>query len=124
MNYSIGEFSALTGLSIHTLRYYEKERLIVPERTSGDRRRYSQQDVTWIQFIMRLKDTGMPIKDIRKYAVLRAQGDVTIRERMQILEEHRIALQAELKRLREHLDKLDDKITYYQSELDKEAFSP
>ena len=64
MNYSIGEFSRLTGLGIHTLRYYEHENLIIPERNSSNRRRYSDRDIAWIDFIKRLKDTGMPIKAV------------------------------------------------------------
>lgn len=57
MEYTIGEFSALTNLGIHTLRYYEKENLISPKRKENGRRLYSENDVNWIQFIMRLKDT-------------------------------------------------------------------
>ena len=72
MEYSIGDFSRLTGLGIHTLRYYEHEGLITPERNSGNRRCYSDKDLTWIEFIKRLKDTGMPIKEIKHYAELRA----------------------------------------------------
>lgn len=83
MEYSIGEFSKLTGLGIHTLRYYEQEGLIAPERNSGNRRCYSDKDLTWIAFIKRLKDTGMPIKEIRHYAELRAAGDPTLSEPMQ-----------------------------------------
>ena len=72
MEYSIGEFSKLTGLGIHTLRYYEQEGLIAPERNSGNRRCYYDKDLTWIEFIKRLKDTGMSIKEIKYYAELRA----------------------------------------------------
>ena len=68
MEYSIGEFSKLTGLGIHTLRYYEHENLIIPDRNSSNRRRYSDRDIAWIDFIKRLKDTGMPIKEIKRYA--------------------------------------------------------
>lgn len=70
MEYSIGDFSKLTGLGIHTLRYYEHEGLIAPERNSGNRRCYSDKDLAWTYFIKRLKDTGMPIKEIKHYAKL------------------------------------------------------
>ena len=76
MDYSIGEFSKVTGLGIHTLRYYEHENLIIPLRNASNRRRYSEKDIAWIAFIKRLKATGMPIKEIKKYAVLRAKGIV------------------------------------------------
>ncbi len=65
MEYSIGEFSEVTGLGIHTLRYYEHEGLIAPMRNSSNRRRYSDRDIAWIDFIKRLKATGMPIKEIK-----------------------------------------------------------
>ena len=68
MEYSIGEFSKLTNLGIHTLRYYEHEGLIMPERNASNRRCYSDKDLTWIEFIKRLKDTGMPIKEIKHYS--------------------------------------------------------
>lgn len=84
MNYSIGEFSKLTGLKIHTLRYYELVSLITPERNSSNRRRYSEKDIAWIVFIKRLKDTSMPIKEIQRYAALRAAGDSTLVNRMEI----------------------------------------
>ena len=92
MGYSIAEFSRLTDLGIHTLRYYEHEGLITPERNSSNRRCYSDKDLTWIEFIKRLKDTGMPIKEIRHYAKLRAVGTSTLHERLEMLIAHREVL--------------------------------
>ena len=120
MNYSIGEFSKLIYISIYTLRYYEKENLIIPNRKKNGRRCYSEQDVSWIQFIKRLKDTKMPIKEIQEYAKLRADGDSTMTERMEMLIKHRIALEEEITKSNEHLKKLNDKITYYKTEIDKQ----
>ena len=119
MEYFIGEFSRLTDLGIHTLRYYEHEGLITPERNSGNRRCYSDKDLAWIEFIKRLKDTGMPIKEIQHYAKLRAVGDLTLRERMEMLTAHREALNEQIKQLQEHLTKLDDKIDFYRQEIDR-----
>ena len=120
MNYSIGEFSNLTNISIYTLRYYEKENLIIPNRKENGRRCYSEKDVIWIQFIKRLKDTKMPIKEIQEYAKLRANGDSTMNERMEMLIKHRIALKEEIIKSNEHLKKLNDKINYYKTEIDKQ----
>ena len=119
MEYSIGEFSKLTGLGIHTLRYYEQERLIAPERNSGNRRCYSDKDFTWIAFIKRLKDTGMPIKEIRHYAELRAAGNPTLFERMEMLVQHRQALNEQIAQLQEHKIKLDEKIEFYKKEIER-----
>ncbi|MEN6567641.1 MAG: MerR family transcriptional regulator [Veillonellales bacterium] len=118
MNYSIGEFSKLTNISIYTLRYYEKESLITPDRKKNGRRMYSENDAKWVEFIKRLKDTGMPIKEIKRYAALRAMGNPTLRERMSMLITHRSALGKEISQSQEHLQKLDEKITFYQSEIE------
>lgn len=119
MDYSIGEFSKRTGLGIHTLRYYEHENLLMPNRNASNRRRYSDNDIAWVDFIKRLKETGMPIKQIRQYATLRASGDATLSERMALLIQHREALQAKIALQQEHLAKLDDKIDFYRSEIEK-----
>lgn len=119
MEYSIGEFSRLTNLGIHTLRYYEHENLITPKRNSSNRRCYSDKDLAWIEFIKRLKDTGMPIKEIQRYAELRAKGDLTLNERMEMLTVHRDSLNEQIKALQEHMAKLDDKIDFYRQEIER-----
>ena len=119
MEYSIGEFSRLTNLGIHTLRYYEHENLITPKRNSSNRRCYSDKDLAWIYFIKRLKNTGMPIKEIQRYAELRAEGDLTLNERMEMLTVHRESLNEQIKALQEHMAKLDDKIDFYRQEIER-----
>ena len=117
MEYSIGEFSKLTGLSIHTIRYYEYEQLIVPMRNKNNIRRYSDKDIAWIDFIKRLKDTGMPIKKIKEYAKLRSKGDITLSKRMEMLIQHYGFLEKQISILQEHKEKLDQKIKYYQVQI-------
>lgn len=107
----------ITNLSIDTLRYYEKEGLITPERKENGRRYYSEEDVTWIAFIKRLKDTKMPIKEIQKYAKLRASGDSTMIERMDMLIQHKTVLEEEITKANENLQKLNEKIDFYKSAL-------
>ena len=118
MDYSIGEFSKATGLGIHTLRYYEHENLIIPLRNASNRRRYSAKDIAWIAFIKRLKATGMPIKEIKKYAALRAKGDATFSERMEMLMQHRQSLDERIRQLQEHEAMLDEKIAFYRQEIE------
>lgn len=118
MDYSIGEFSKVTGLGIHTLRYYEHENQIIPLRNASNRRRYSEKDIAWIAFIKRLKATGMPIKEIKKYAALRAKGDVTLSERMKMLIQHRQSLNEQIRQLQEHEAMLDEKIAFYRQEIE------
>ena len=117
MEYSIGDFSKLTGLGIHTLRYYEHEGLIAPERNASNRRCYSDKDLAWIEFIKRLKDIGMLIKEIKHYAELRAAGDHTFFERMEMLVQHHQALNEQITLLQEHKIKLDEKIEFYRNEI-------
>ena len=118
MDHSIDGFSKATGLGIHTLRYYEHENLIIPLRNSSNRRRYSEKDIAWIAFIKRLKATGMPIKEIKKYAVLRAKGDVTLSERMEMLMQHRQSLDERIRQLQEHEAMLDEKNAFYRQEIE------
>ncbi len=117
MFYSIGESSKLSGISIDTLRYYEKEKLIVVERDSSGRRKYTDLDIQWIAFIKRLKETGMPIKQIRRYAVLRYQGDSTLRERLEMLKEHRSYVVAQKESWDANLKHLDEKMKTYEEKI-------
>ncbi|MGB8454873.1 MAG: MerR family transcriptional regulator [Anaerocolumna sp.] len=117
MAYTSGEFAKIMEISLDTLRYYEKEGLVKPEIKPNGRRIYEEGDVRWMEFIRRLKDTGMPIKDICRYSQLRAKGEITLEERMTLLVEHRHMLKAKIELLQENLGKLDDKIEFYRNEI-------
>jgi len=119
MNYSIGQFSNITNMNSPTLRYYEKEQLLIVSRDSGGRRLYTAEDVAWILFIKKLKDTGMSIKDIREYALLRYQGDSTMQQRLAILEKHKLAVVEEKIKWETNLLNLDEKIKIYKNKLSK-----
>lgn len=112
---SIQQFAARTGLSADTLRYYEKIGLLrhVARDASGFRV-YGPRDLEWVAFVLRLKDTGMPLEDITRYADLREQGDTTLAARQALLEAHAARLQARLQRDQEHLDALQAKIELYR----------
>lgn len=113
-SYAIGEFAKKTQLTAYTLRYYEKENLLVPRRLSNGRRYYTDVDLGWVLFIRRLKETAMPLKQIKQYAWLRQQGDATLAQRAELLIEHRQFVQAQLRVWQDHLQSLDAKIGYYQ----------
>lgn len=115
MEYTIGEFSKRAGLGIHTLRYYEKEGLLSPQRNTAGRRVYSEDDLHWATLVRRLKDTGMSIRDIRHYAELRTLGETTLEKRMELLELHREKLEQKIRLLLFHEEKLDEKIEYYRT---------
>ena len=86
--YHIQEFAALTGLSADTLRYYEKEGLLAPARDGNGYRIYSESDAAWLAFILRLKETNMPLAQIKAFARLRAEGEATLAARYALLLAH------------------------------------
>ncbi len=91
---NISEFSKQSGLSQHTLRYYEMIGLL-PEiaRNGSNYRDYSERDIAWLDFSKWLKDTNMPLADILRYAVLREQGEATEPERRPLFIEHAARLE-------------------------------
>lgn len=117
LKYSIGEFADKTGLSIDTLRYYEKEELIIAKRDNNNRRIYDDIDVIWIEFILRLKETNMPIRLIREYSILRYQGDSTVKERMNLLKAHMNQILEDKRKIEENIHHLQNKINIYQKKL-------
>jgi len=117
MVFSISEFARRSGMGPHTLRYYEKEGLLSPARDRKGRRIYSESDLAWAAFILRLKETGMPIGRIREYARLREQGRATLMQRKTMLECHRDRIREALRQWQAHLAKLEQKIKIYQAEI-------
>jgi DNA-binding transcriptional MerR regulator len=112
---TIHEVVQATGLSAHTLRYYERIGLIHPiEREENTRRRYTIDDVGWIEFLLKLRATGMSIKDMQKYAELQRRGDDTLPERLEMLKSLRGNVQARISELNEHLELIYYKIEIYQ----------
>jgi DNA-binding transcriptional MerR regulator len=113
---SIAEAARRTGVSVHTLRYYERAGLVVTavDRTAGGRRRYHQLDLDWIVICTRLRATGMPIRTIRRYAELVSAGPGNEQERLALLEAHRAEVTAKLARTRENLKLIDHKIGVYR----------
>ncbi len=111
---TISEVAEKMGLTAHTLRYYEKIGLIQGVRRSGGKRVYTEHDLVWLEFIQRLKATGMPLSKIGLYSELRYQGDATISERKEMLLLHRDKILEEAERLKHHLGMLEKKICIYE----------
>jgi DNA-binding transcriptional MerR regulator len=116
---TIAEAAARTGVSVHTLRYYERAGLVVSpiDRTTGGRRRYQQLDLDWITVCTRLRATGMPIKTIRRYAELVAAGHGNEEERLALMEAHRAEVLAKLAEVQENLKLINHKINVYRGRL-------
>ncbi|MBE7381292.1 MAG: MerR family transcriptional regulator [Leptolyngbya sp. SIO1E4] len=118
---TIQQVSAATGLSVHTLRYYERCGLIAPiHRSTSGHRRYSAKDIRWIEFLNRLRLTGMPIRQMQRYAVLMREQPDCFEERRRLLEAHRKAVLEQIQQLQENLAVIDWKIQHY-SELEANA---
>lgn len=119
MSYSIAETSTRSGLTAHTLRYYERDGLMLRgvERSSSGHRRYSDRDLAWIALISRLRATGMPIREVRKYAALVRAGEGNERERLGLLEAHRERVEAQLAEVSTHLREIDRKIGIYEGKV-------
>ncbi len=114
MSLTIAEAAEQTGLTAHTLRYYERDGLMLSvDRSTIGHRRYNEGDLEWIGMITRLRRTGMPIRDVRRYAELVRAGEGTEAERMEILQRHREQVRAELEETRQHLALIDRKIEWY-----------
>ncbi len=116
---SIAEAADATGVSAHTLRYYERAGLMLHpvDRTSSTHRRYSDADLAWIRFLTRLRWTGMPIATMRRYTELVREGDATIAERRRLLVEHREVVRRRLEEVRLSLAAIDYKIDIYDKEI-------
>ncbi|PMM64370.1 MerR family transcriptional regulator [Vibrio splendidus] len=112
---NVSEFSRLVGLSAHTLRYYEKIGLLKNvQRNSSGHRVYTKKDVTWIEFVKRLKDTAMPLDEILEYAKLRELGTESVSPRQVLLEQHQQNLRAHIEEQQKYMAALEEKISLYR----------
>lgn len=112
-SYTIAEAAERTGLSAHTLRYYERLELVSIERNQAGQRRYSDADVRRLVFVARLRSTDMPMRDIRYYFELVTAGEHTRSERLVLLQQHRDYLRKRVGELETALDAIEFKITSY-----------
>lgn len=116
--YRIGEFSRKIHLTPTTLRYYESENLLVAQRDKTGQRFYTDSDFRWLKFILHLKGTGMTISELKEYIALRAQGDSTIKKRLQLLKQVKTRGEKEMAELADNLQVLEQKIAWYEGKQD------
>ncbi len=116
--YTISGVAKCTGVSIDTLRYYERIGLIHGvARLSNTHRRYTESDIQWIQFLLRLRATGISIQQMLEYVRLQRLGESTLRERVAMLKAHHDQVEAHIQQMQEYLAILDYKITLYENTL-------
>ncbi|GLZ77298.1 MerR family transcriptional regulator [Actinorhabdospora filicis] len=115
--FSIGQVAERTGLSVHTLRFYEREGIFVtpPTRDANGRRVYTSDDVDWLnQVITKFRASGMPMDAIRAYVALAKQGPGNERERLAILQEHQERVLTQMDQLQEALKLITYKVGVYE----------
>ncbi len=113
---NIQEFAELTKISAYTIRYYEKIGLLRNiNRNSSGHRSFTEGDIVWADFIKRLKDTGMSLQEICRYAELRDEGKHSAQNRMQLLQAHTKILEERIAVETLHLQKLNEKIKFYET---------
>ena len=114
VTYTVGEVSEQTGLSTHTLRWYEQVGLLDPvDRDTAGRRRYADSDLDRLRFLIKLRSTGMPVRDMVRYIELVRCGPATVEERLALLVAHRQRVLAQIEALTDDLKVIDRKIDIY-----------
>ncbi|MFC4600035.1 MerR family transcriptional regulator [Cohnella hongkongensis] len=117
MGYTIRQVAEKTNLSAHVLRYYEKEGLLSRvARRKGGVRHYSEDDLEWLGLICCLKNTGMSIKQIKSFVDLSAQGPSTLQQRCEMLIEHQKNVEAQIREMGKHLEKVSHKIAHFTAQ--------
>lgn len=112
--YTISEVVAFTGLTAHTLRWYERIGLMPHvERSHTGQRRFTNRDLDWLTFVGKLRLTGMPVADMVRYAELVREGEHTFERRQELLEQTRRDVRTRIAELHDTLAVLDRKIDYY-----------
>jgi DNA-binding transcriptional MerR regulator len=116
---SISDAADATGVSAHTLRYYERAGLMLDPvpRGASSHRRYTEDQIAWVTLLTKMRSTGMPIRRIREYAELARAGEGTEAARLALLEEHRDAVLAQLEEVRANLVAIETKIEIYRERL-------
>ena len=111
----IQQIASMTGLSTHALRYYEKIGLIKNvQRAQTGYRQYTDFDLAWIQFLIRLRVTGMPMLKMKQFSDLRQKGDSTITARKELLEKHYNDVLGKIEELELNSHKIEEKIAHYK----------
>jgi DNA-binding transcriptional MerR regulator len=119
MKYTISQIAEKMGVTVPTLRYYDKEGLLpfVDKKPDGTRV-FKDEDFQGLEIITCMKNSGMPIKNIKNYMGLCQEGDSTLQERLEIFFERKKAVQAQLEELNKIMETINHKIWYYETAIE------
>lgn len=117
--YTIGEVAAAVGMSVHALRFYEREQLLISpiQRSAGGRRQYSAVDIDWLRICTRLRESGMPLTELQRFADFIRQGPGNEAERLRLLDAHRARVEKQIAALEEAREIIAWKTNVYQQHL-------
>ncbi len=119
--YTVKEVAELLGVSVHTVRYYDDKGLIPgTKRNAANQRLFDDMEVEWLFVSLTLKNTGLPLKDVKHYIDLYQQGDSTLPERYKLMTEQKEKTLREMEELKLRLAVLDRKIDHYGKLLEGE----
>jgi DNA-binding transcriptional MerR regulator len=115
MEYTIKQVSEKTNLSIYTLRFYDKEGLLpLVSRTSTGIRKFTDNDIEWLNLICCLKNSGMSLEKIKEFMIFCLEGTKSCEERRALLEKHKINILSQIEQLKHSLKVIDFKIDHYK----------
>jgi DNA-binding transcriptional MerR regulator len=117
---SPAEMAEECDVSTDTLRYYEREQLLVSvSRSRGGQRRYSADDVGWVKVLRCLRVTALPIREMRRFAEFVRAGDAGVEGRLALLRQHRAEVERQIHAMQDALATIDRKIDWYQRDMDR-----
>ncbi|WP_150462616.1 MerR family transcriptional regulator [Nesterenkonia ebinurensis] len=117
--YTIGEVAHAVGMSVHALRFYEREQLLIGpiQRSAGGQRQYGAVDIDWLGICTRLRESGMPLAELRRFADLIRQGPGNEAERLRLLDAHQARVEKQIAALEEAREIIAWKTNVYQQHL-------
>lgn len=119
MKYTISQVAEKMGVTVPTLRYYDKEGLLpFVEKKPNGTRVFKDEDFQWMSIITCMKNSGTPIKDIKRYMDLCEEGDSTLRDRLEIFFERKEAVQKQIDELNQVMETINHKIWYYETAIE------
>ncbi|REK74816.1 MerR family transcriptional regulator [Paenibacillus paeoniae] len=120
MAYTIKDISTRTGITAHTLRFYEKQGVLpYAERTEQGIRMFGESSIEWIETILALRSTGIPLAELKLYVDLYKEGDSTLKKRKEIMNDHKVKVEEQIHQLIKTLGRINYKMALYDVQLEE-----
>lgn len=120
MAYTVRDISKKTGVTTHTLRFYEKQGVLpYAERTENGFRMYDESSIEWIETILALRSTGIPLAELKHYVDLYKEGDSTLQKRKEVMNNHKVKVEEQILQLIKTLGRINYKMALYDIQLEE-----